>query len=864
MSIDTKRLNRLIDEQQSILNSIKSEAMSINSDEINQQNERLKSELEQSEKTATALKTENESLKKELSTTKTALFAKMANEKLLVFNSTQKRLEGIYYASDVNATNKLNDYENKCRKSIDATIKAIEGYGSKEFDDILLQLKALQQEASDRRAMLETYKNEEIEKASSVNFEIGNKLKNEPLTEAEQRTALKQKSLESFIGLNILGKAGILLFIIGIIMLGRFAYVHMSDVFKGVIIYLLGIVLVGVGEIFHKKEKTVFSTTLISGGVATLYAATATCYFAFNLYNEKITFILCILITAIAILLTNQVKSQVVCGFASVGGYLPVVALYLIGFGKAASDITFLPISSVYFCLLAVVLFVMTYNKKWYIAQFIGYGLHLISIGGIAKCAYSLKDLPGYEYALPLAVAFSVASFAIYLMMPSTKIIKRKPMLVGDSVLLGLNTLSGAISVSITVHNCLNDTDKSNRVVGFVFLAFAIIYAILTVFSVREKKQGSGIATTITSIGALIFSMLVIPLAFGIEYAGISWSVEGVIIALISVEKRLKLPEIAGVLCMICSIICTIFCELDTYSVLSIITFSVILASFWIYTVRGLIDKKENNASALPYIIFELLTAYATAGFVFYLYSCILNSPSISVYSSFANCSVAITAILLVSIIIRHGILKNDLSVVVSDIVGIILMLITFALTDITNKYNETFSYFNAAMVESKGICTVNLIILILINIFVELFFAHCVLDIINRMKLPAWIYTMAISVSSLMLTTATIMVQFDISFNNIIISAMYIAVACILLVIGFKKQYTIIRSGGLVLILIAFAKLCFIDTSHLDSSWKIAAYFAFGAILIVISYFYQRFSKKLESDAIKLVEKQCEENTNS
>ena len=41
----------------------------------------------------------------------------------------------------------------------------------------------------------------------------------------------------------------------------------------------------------------------------------------------------------------------------------------------------------------------------------------------------------------------------------------------------------------------------------------------------------------------------------------------------------------------------------------------------------------------------------------------------------------------------------------------------------------------------------------------------------------------------------------------------------------------------------------------HLDSGWKIASYFAFGAMLIVISYFYQRFSKKLHDEAVSEID---------
>jgi len=74
---------------------------------------------------------------------------------------------------------------------------------------------------------------------------------------------------------------------------------------------------------------------------------------------------------------------------------------------------------------------------------------------------------------------------------------------------------------------------------------------------------------------------------------------------------------------------------------------------------------------------------------------------------------------------------------------------------------------------------------------------------------------------------------------------------------VGFKKSYTVIRSGGLAIILVAFAKLCFVDTFHLESGWKIASYFAFGAILIVISYFYQRFDKKLRVSAMEEAERE-------
>ncbi|WP_294777259.1 DUF2339 domain-containing protein [uncultured Eubacterium sp.] len=848
MSSKIDKLNKLIDDQQAILDSVKAEARSISADDVYRENEELKSKIDILAKSESNLKAENDSLKKSLDNTKAALFSKAADEKLSAFSSVQNRIEKVYYKKELGIGSVLDDYERNCIKSIDDTVKVIEGYGSSQFDDILANLKALRAETQARRARLEEYKNTEFNNAVQTNFAVGESYKNAPLTEAEKQAATKQRSIESFIGLNVLGKAGILLFIIGIIMLGRFAYVHMSDVFKGGLIYLLGIVLVAVGELFYKKEKTVFSTTLISGGVATLYAAAATCFFAFELYNAKVTFIICVLITAAAVILSNQVKSQVVCAFGAVGGYLPVVAIYMMGFGKAAADVTFLPVSSVYFCLLAIILFAMTYNKKWYVAQFIGYGLHLIAIGGIAKCAYSLRNLTGYGYALPLAVAFAVVSFVIYLMMPGAKIVKGKPFLVKDGVLLGLNTVSGAVSVSVTVHNLISNSTKADRTVGFVFLVFTLIYAFLSAFAVKEKRESSAVATAITSISGLAFSMFIVPFIFGAEYASIGWAAEGIIIALIGIQKKIDVIEYAGLGCMIMSVAARIFGSSEMSKELAAVSFAVIVCAFWIYTVRGFVQVEQRSYKTVIYTAVEIVSAYSSVGLVKYLYDNVMSGPSVKVNSVFNDYAVVIASLLVFSIIIRHGLFKNRASMLVSDLVSFGVFLTTFVGMDIHNKYNEIFSYFGE-IVEHNALMVINVVLLFAVNIGVILFLASAVLDIINRFAAPAWLFTMAISLSSLMLITAIAMGQFEVKFSNVIISALYIAASCIMLFVGFKRRYTVVRSGGLVLILCAFAKLCFVDTSHLDSGWKIASYFAFGAILILISYFYQRFSKKAGSE---------------
>ena len=93
------------------------------------------------------------------------------------------------------------------------------------------------------------------------------------------------------------------------------------------------------------------------------------------------------------------------------------------------------------FCLLAIVVFIMTYNKNGMRRNYI-----IICIAHHGSWRYrccAMRQRPGgYSYALPLSAVFSIVSFIIYLAMPSGKIILNKKLETEDTVLLSLNTVT--------------------------------------------------------------------------------------------------------------------------------------------------------------------------------------------------------------------------------------------------------------------------------------------------------------------------------------------------------------------------------------------------------------------------------------
>ena len=857
----TEKLNALLTQQQSIIEALRREADALGNEDLAVQNEALNKALTETNTKLHTLENDNEALQKQLTTAKEALFAKMADEKLAAFLHTQKRIDALYYKQADTLDSRLDAYEKQCATEINKTIAQIDGVGSEQFADLRERLEQIKTELSRRREELRTYSADRLQATKDAAAGNGEALKNEPLQEIEKKGALKHKSFESFVGLNLLSKAGILLFLVGIVMLGRFTYMHLSDVFKAGMIYLLGAVLIVAGELFARKEKTIFSTALVSGGVAVLFAATATAYFAFGRFSVYIAFIVCIALTAHAMFLSHQVNSQIVCAFGTVGGYLPVIAPYMISFGKAASDAGFLPVSCLYFTLLSLIVFIMSRNKNWHIARFTGFALQTIAVGGVGACAWALRDLRGGFLTLMLAAFFAIVSFVIYLLFPARLIRKNKPLDIFDLVLLTLDTVVGAVSISCTVRNCFSpQTGEAGVAVGAVFLILTVLYAALT-FSARKMQAKERTAATSISAGfTMIFSMLIVPLMFGADYAPVAWAIEGCAVAYYGIAHKSKPAEFAGLAAMTLSAVAylstTAFFSAADKKAISVISFIIIVCAFWIYAVRGLV-KKDGNAL---YIILEILTAAASVVLLSRIYSLIIESRFFTLTSKYTDSAMLLVFILPLAAALRFGLLRNKASLIASDIAG--AALVVLALTLNISKYNAVYNFYYEP---AKGtwLSVFNLLLLLCVNVAVLFFFSVSVAHFIGVTKAPAWFYTAAMAVISPVLITVTLTRQFDLRFSNVLISAVYIAAACVMLLIGFRKNYTVVRTGGLVLILASFAKLCFVDTTGLDTGWKIGSYFAFGAILILISFFYQRFSKKLEKNAeamLKPVNKTQEE----
>jgi uncharacterized membrane protein len=123
--------------------------------------------------------------------------------------------------------------------------------------------------------------------------------------------------------------------------------------------------------------------------------------------------------------------------------------------------------------------------------------------------------------------------------------------------------------------------------------------------------------------------------------------------------------------------------------------------------------------------------------------------------------------------------------------------------------------------------------------------------DLINLCTTKGKLSSLKIVILSayfLLAVTQTMMVQGNVSFNSALISIMYAVAAFAWIIVGFKLKNKPIRKSGLFLSMAAVGKLLIIDTWGLSIEMRIISYISLGLLLMLISFVYQRLSKRMEN----------------
>jgi uncharacterized membrane protein len=80
---------------------------------------------------------------------------------------------------------------------------------------------------------------------------------------------------------------------------------------------------------------------------------------------------------------------------------------------------------------------------------------------------------------------------------------------------------------------------------------------------------------------------------------------------------------------------------------------------------------------------------------------------------------------------------------------------------------------------------------------------------------------------------------------QHLSISVLWTAYAAVLLLSGLVRRSALLRWQALILLGIVVGKVFFLDLSSLDRAYRIASFFILGAVLLAVSFLYQRTARK-------------------
>ena len=168
----------------------------------------------------------------------------------------------------------------------------------------------------------------------------------------------KQVNYEKFIGENLFGKIGILIFVIGVGFFVKYAIDKnwINETFRTVLGFLTGAVLLAVAERLQKKYRT-FSSLLAGGAFAVFYLTVAIAFHYYHIFSQTMAFIILIGVTVFMSVLSVVYNRRELAIISLVGGFL---APFIVSSGEGSYLVLF-----TYVSILNLGMFGLSIYKKW-------------------------------------------------------------------------------------------------------------------------------------------------------------------------------------------------------------------------------------------------------------------------------------------------------------------------------------------------------------------------------------------------------------------------------------------------------------------------------------------------------------------
>ena len=673
----------------------------------------------------------------------------------------------------------------------------------------------------------------------------------------------KSINWERFIGENLFSKIGIGIIIIGVFIGVKYSIEHnlISPAMRLVLSYLVGAGLFVAGAMLKKKYES-FSAVLVSGAMTIFYFVTFIGYSVFNFFPQSFTFILMFLFTAFTVAASLNYNKVVIALIGLVGSY---AVPFLLSDNSGRVSILF-----AYTAIINIGVLIISFYKQWrslYLSAFVFTWLMLLSLSGNA---YKYEDFTPY-------FIFNLVTFlTFYIAFIFQKIHQEKELKEIDVVLFLSNSLLffGMGVWYIYDYSIGNHTAIAAFTLGNALLHFGVAYY----FHVK-KFPSQGLKYLILVL-ALSYATLVIPIQFKGSWITVFWSAEAALLFWFGRRKNLLVYERISYAVMVLASISLLIDWVKAPNILYIVNpdkfiyltpfgnalfINALLYSaafgFMAYT-HHLTQLANKEIYKLLSIILNILCV-ASLYFIFFREISILcdvralqQTPNLTnnyvaweALNNFKTIWRTVYSLLFVAIytLLNIRVFKSkqlgEIQFGISTLLTFIFMTLgLYTFSELRESYldNPQLSlwFLNVryvGIVVFAIFCYTSYLLSRFLNLKEEMqksleFVLHLIILWVASSELLHWteLYRSA-------------------SNYKLGLTILWGSYALFLVVLGIFKRKKHLRISGIVLIGFSILKLFLYDTTHLDALRKTIVFVILGFLVLVASFFYNKYTNKIE-----------------
>jgi len=637
-----------------------------------------------------------------------------------------------------------------------------------------------------------------------------------------------ETNFEKYIGENLFGKIGILIFIIGIGFFVKYAIDQnwINETARTLMGYAVGAGMLVLAERLHKRYHT-FSSLLAGGAFGIYYLITAIAFHYYDLFSHTMAFvILCattIFMSAVSVLYDRKELAVI----ALVGGF---IAPFII-----STDSSSIISLQIYIGILNIGMFCLAMYKRWAILPMVSFGFTYIILWGTTAIG-SFTDSEAVTI-YPTLFAFATLFYVIFLL-PIVFILRTQ---YGENTRLGLLGIITANSFMYLIYGdfLLQHFEASSDTTAY--LAFFIAGVNLAIhLYLRFRVEGQDTLRNLMLGLAVTFASMGIPILFSTANVLMVWAAEAVLLLWLFTKEKNRIYEWASAILLFLTMgALAYYRTTDTFIhntgdslffngaffVTTFVSIAYFVAAVimqynkeFFSDMRRLIAYTPCNAIAYA-LGFSILFLAFRDNFHFHL------EQPISEYASLLTANIMLLGGALI-LRKRFEISENKLAYEIS----LYLAGILFAMT----VWNDT---------APDGLLLRWLMALVTIA-----YMAYCMRGQLLVASNPRSLHTEYAIVSTLTWLTLTrlLLITFnEVNFSTAFSLSLGIA-AFILMCIGMRYHSKEIRIVSLAEFGIIIGKLILNDVWAMPALGKIIVFISLGAILLILSFLYQKLKDAL------------------